>query len=255
MTLAAGILALLTGLAYTGLGVITAYELARHGRRRGASYFGIGFLLMAATCGPHHLVHATHHLIEGEAATAPMLVALAVGFPPGAIFVLLRIEAMLGGRGDRLIAGTPTALAVVPWLMAGAAGATLFAALSEAGNPRPVALGANAVLLFNYVVVGAITFRTQLARRPALGGWSLSGISMAGVFATCGVSHLVAALATHTDWHALAFDLPGVPFSIYFLWVVHQLHRSSLRDWNRRPLVGRASRRARRSPWADGLSS
>jgi hypothetical protein len=134
--------------------------------------------------------------------------------------------------------------------MAGAAGATLFAALSETSDPAPVALAANAVLLFNYVVVGAITFRTQLARRPALGGWSLSGIAMAGVFSTCGVSHLVAALSTQVDWHALAFDLPGVPFSVYFLWVVHQLHRSSLRDWNRRPLVGRASRRARRSPWA-----
>ena len=43
----------------------------------------------------------------------------------------------------------------------------------------------------------------------------------------------------------------GVPASIYFLWAVHRLHRDSLRDWNRRPLVGRAAPLGRRSPWAD----
>ena len=66
---------------------------------------------------------------------------------------------------------------------------------------------------------------------------------------TCGVSHLVAGLATPADWHTLLFDVPGVPFSIYFLWVVRSLHRDSLRDWNRRPLVGLASRQSRPSPW------
>ena len=79
MTLAVGLLSLLTGIAYTGLGAITAYELARHTRRRGHSHFGFGFLLMAATCGPHHLVHSVHFLFEGQAASAPLLAALAIG--------------------------------------------------------------------------------------------------------------------------------------------------------------------------------
>ena len=99
-------------------------------------------------------------------------------------------------------------------------------------------------------IVGVLVLRTQLARRAGLGGWSVSGLALGGVFVTCGVSHLVAGLSTPADWHTLLFDVPGVPFSIYFLWVVRSLHRNSLRDWNRRPLVGRASRQSRPSPWA-----
>ena len=84
VTVVAGILALLTGIAYTGLGVITAYELMRHRRSRGFSHFGAAFLVMAFTCGPHHLVHAWRHLIAGEPAHGPMIAALAIGLAPGA---------------------------------------------------------------------------------------------------------------------------------------------------------------------------
>jgi hypothetical protein len=92
--------------------------------------------------------------------------------------------------------------------------------------------------------------RTQIARRPLLGGWSLSGVAMAGVFPTCGVSHLAAGLTvTAADLHMLRFDLPGVPASFFFLWVVYRVHAHSLADWNRRPLVGRAGTTSRRSPW------
>jgi hypothetical protein len=62
------------------------------------------------------------------------------------------------------------------------------------------------------------------------------GMDGLGVFVTCGVSHLVAGLTTATDWRTL--------------WVVHRLHNHSLRDWNRRPLVGRSSQQSRPSPWA-----
>jgi hypothetical protein len=73
---------------------------------------------------------------------------------------------------------------------------------------------------------------------------------MAGVFPTCGLSHLTAGLTTVPELHTLLFDLPGVPVSLYFLWVVHRVHTDSLPDWNRRPLVGRAAATSRRSPWA-----
>ena len=250
MTLAAGILALLTGLAYSGLGVLAVYELGAEHRTRGFSYLGGGFALMAATCGPHHLVHAEHHLIWGEAVSGPMLGALAIGLVPGAIFVLLRIEATLGGRGDRFVTGTPVLLAALPWAVAAASAVRVWEAIGAARDLNPVSLVANFLLFVNYLVVGVLVLRTQLARRPGLGGWSVSGLSMGGVFVTCGVAHLVAGLATPADWHTLLFDVPGVPFSIYFLWVVRSLHRNSLRDWNRRPLVGRASRQSRPSPWA-----
>jgi hypothetical protein len=250
VTVAAGILALLTGLAYSGLGVIAVYELGRNRKTRGFSYLGGAFALMAATCGPHHLVHAEHHLIWNEPASGPMLGALAIGLVPGALFVLLRIEAAFGGRGDRLVAGTPALLAALPWAVAVSTGAIVWEAIGDARGPNAVGLVANVLLFLDYTIVGVLVLRTQLARRPGLGGWSVSGLALGGVFVTCGVSHLVAGLTTPADVHTLLFDVPGVPFSIYFLWVVRSLHRNSLRDWNRRPLVGLASRQSRPSPWA-----
>ncbi len=250
MTIAAGILALLTGLAYSGLGVMAVYELGRERKTRGFSYLGGAFALMAATCGPHHLVHAEHHLLWGELATGPMFSALAIGLAPGAIFVLLRIEAHFGGRGDRFVTGNPAWLLALPWAVALAAGAIVWEAAGDVRELSVAGLAANGLLFVNYLIVGVLVLRTQLARRPGLGGWSLSGLALGGVFVTCALSHLVAGLAQPTDWHTLLFDVAGVPFSIYFLWVVRSLHRNSLRDWNRRPLVGRASRQSRPSPWA-----
>jgi hypothetical protein len=250
VTLLAGLLALLTGLAYSGLGLLAVYELGRNRKTRGFSYLGGAFALMAATCGPHHLVHAEHHLLWSEAVTGPMLGALAIGLVPGGIFVLLRIEAAFGGRGDRFVAGTPVVLAALPWAVVAASGAIVWEALGDAREVNALGLAANLMLFVNYLIVGVLVLRTQLARRPGLGGWSVSGLALGGVFVTCGVAHLVAGLATPTDWHTLLFDVAGVPFSIYFLWVVRSLHRNSLRDWNRRPLVGLASRQSRPSPWA-----
>ena len=253
MSLAAGLLALLTGIAYTALGAITAWEITRMRRSRGHSHFGLGFLLMAATCGPHHLVHATHLLFEGHHAGWPLLIALAIGLPPGAVFTLLRFEALFRGRGDRFVAGTPIALAVLPAVVAATAGATVLAAAETGGAPAGAAgwagVLANAFLATAYLITGLIVLRTQFARRPGLGGWSVSGIAMGGVFTTCGISHLVAGLTTPAELHTLAFDLPGVPAAAFFLWVVHRLNRSSLNDWNRRPLVGRAARHSRPAPW------
>lgn len=250
MTIAAGILALLTGLAYSGLGVMAVYELGRERKTRGFSYLGGAFALMAATCGPHHLVHAEHHLLWAEAATGPMFSALAIGLVPGAIFVLLRIEAHFGGRGDRFVTGNPAWLVALPCAVVLAAGAIVWEAVGDVRELSVPGVVANTLLFVNYLIVGILVLRTQLARRPGLGGWSISGLALGGVFVTCALSHLVAGLAQPTDWHTLLFDVAGVPFSIYFLWVVRSLHRNSLRDWNRRPLVGRASRQSRPSPWA-----
>jgi hypothetical protein len=252
MTLLAGILTLLTGLAYTGLGLLTAYELGRHSARRGYSHFGGAFMVMAFTCGPHHLVHAVHILFEGKPVTPELTAALAIGLIPGLMFVGLRVEAALGGRGDRLLRGDPAWLLVAPWAVTFAAGFVIALAAGtavEVGTPL-IGLLPNVVLFVNYVIVGVLVRRTQFARRPLLGGWSLSGAAMAGVFPTCGLSHLAAGLTTVPEWHTLMFDLPGVPASIYFLWVVHRVHTNSLPDWNRRPLVGRATATSRRSPWA-----
>jgi hypothetical protein len=253
VSVAAGVLSLALGLAYTGLGAITAYELARHSGSRGFSYFGAAFLAMAATCGPHHLAHAEHLLLGHEHASTAMLAALVLGTPAGVMFIVLRAEAAFGGRGDRLIAGGSRWLAPSVALMTCAAGAIVFESVEYARDHgfQLAGVAPNLVLFVNYTLVGIFTARTQLARRPVLGGWSLSGTAMAGVFATCAITHLVAGLTTTPDLHTLTLDNVGVPASIFFLYVVHRLHRRSLNDWNRAPLVGRAAPLGRRSPWAE----
>jgi hypothetical protein len=251
----AGLLALVTGLAYTALGIITGYELLHHRRTRGYSHFGLAFLVMAFTCGPHHLVHAWRHLVEHEPAHGPMIASLALGLGPGVVFVGLRVEALLGGRGDRLVQGS-NLFSTIPWLMAAAGGATLFETLRHA-SMLPIDLRAlipNLILFVNYALVGYFTARSQLSRHPVLGGWSLSGVAMSGVFLTCGLTHLVDGLLSSADFASIVLDNLGVPASIYFLWAVHKLYRDSLGDWNRRPLVGRAAPLGRPSPWAETSS-
>jgi hypothetical protein len=71
------------------------------------------------------------------------------------------------------------------------------------------------------------------------------------VFATCALSHRVTGLLTVADPRGLFFDNLGVPASIYFMWAVYRLQRDCTRDWNRRPMVGRAAPLGRRSPWAE----
>lgn len=188
-----GILSLLTGLAYTGLAVITVYELVRHRHDRGFSHFGLAFAVMAFTCGPHHLMHAYRHLWLGEAPHGPMLAAVALGAAPAVVFIARRVEATFGGRGDRLVRASNRILPLAAWGMT----------------------------------------------------W------IAGVFFTCAISHLVAGLLTGAHTGSVVFDNVGVPASFYFMWATYRVSRDSARDWNRRPLVGRAAPLGRRSPWAD----
>ena len=93
-----GIIALLTGLAYTVLGIITVYELVRYRRTRGFSHFGAAFAVMAFTCGPHHLVHAWRHLVSGEHAHGSMTAGLVLGVGPALVFIGLQLEAACAPR-------------------------------------------------------------------------------------------------------------------------------------------------------------
>ena len=250
-----GILALATGLAYTALGVITVHELIRHRRDRGFSHFGLSFAVMAFTCGTHHLVHAYRHLVLREPAHGPMQAAMAIGAVPAVVFIALRLEAAFGGRGDRLVRNR-RAFELLPLVLVAAAGATVWEALRHTATMAVDlrALLPNIVLFVNYALVGYFTARTQLARRPLLDGWSLWGVAMSGVFLTCAMSHLVAGLLTGSNPAGVLFDNVGVPASIYFMWAVYRLNKDSERDWNRRPLVGRAAPLGRRSPWAEANS-
>lgn len=234
-----GLLNIVLGIAYTSYGVITIIDLKRGWKTMGFSHFGGAWVLMAFTCGPHHLVHGTHVLFEGRSGGPLDLAAVLVGLPAGVAFWLLRVEAIAGGRGDRMIQGTPLWVAAIPTLSAVYATALVAAVVvGDASLAFPRQVAPNLLLIVVYFMIGYQVTRTQLRNRPAMGGWSLSGLSLAVIFPTCGLMHGVYALygATdryHLDWHGLVIDWLAVPAAIYFLWVVRSLYRRAFPDWNR----------------------
>src|SRR5205823_11599560 len=106
MILAVALVNIALGVAYTSYGIITALEMKNDWRSFGFSHFGAAWIAMAFTCGPHHFDHGLHVLADGRAGTLDLLGVL-IGLPAGVIWLSLRIEAFMGGRGDRFILGTP----------------------------------------------------------------------------------------------------------------------------------------------------
>jgi surface polysaccharide O-acyltransferase-like enzyme len=104
-------------------------------------------------------------------------------------------------------------------------------------------------VVITYGMVGCYLADRQVRSYLTNGGWSLSGAALTGVFFTCAQMHFIDA-TTRGNGLLLFFDLIGIPASIYFLWVVKQVHNDSVIDWNRRPLVGAAATPARPSPWS-----
>ena len=272
MALVIGIGNLLIGLAYTGLGLLSAWETFSLHRYRGWSRFGIGFSLMAASCGPHHLIHGWHALQAGDSSW-PMLAVTLIGLPAGFIFVGLRTETALGGRGDRPFASSRywavslvAAFAIaVGWfagwsvarpaspfpseLMCTALGLDTRTQVPGAGfDIASLALPANLFVVVTYGMVGWCLADYQVRRHVAEGSWSLSGVSLSAVFFTCALMHLIYATAERHS-ATLPFDLLGIPASIYFLWIVKRVHSDSVVDWNRRPVVGAAATPDRSAPW------
>lgn len=272
MTVFIGISHLLVGMAYMGLGLLSAWEAFHQYRQRGLSRFGLGFSMMAASCGPHHLVHGWC-VLNGSATSVPMLTATLIGLPAGLVFCLLRAEAMLGGRGDRTITVTPHAVmalvvgllvtvgSLVGWSLAAPAvpvpdqAVCTVLGIEYPAAPRggidftsPVVL-ANLWVTLTYGMVGWYLTDTQIRRYVAHRTWSLSGLSLSAVFPTCAAMHLILALSGNADTATLPFDLLGVPTSIYFLWIIKRLHMDSVVDWNRHPTRGLVAQPSRSSPW------
>lgn len=268
MNLFIGISNLALGLAYAGLGLLSAWEAISLHRYRGWSRFGLGFSLMAASCGPHHLAHGWH-LLQGESVSWPMLAVTVIGLPAGLVFLWLRAEAMWGGQGERWIAASPDKAILLVGALTITAGGLAASAFAQPAADFPyqivctpsglVNLAAgldvtsltfitNVFVTFTYGMVGWYLADRQVRRYLTSGAWSLSGVALTGVFFTCAQMHLIDA-TTRGSNAMLLFDLIGVPASVYFLWVVRQLHADSVLDWNRRPLVGAAAAPARPSPW------
>lgn len=238
MTAAVGLLNLVLGCIYTCYGLMTIVDLRRGWSTRGPSHFGFAWIAMAFTCGPHHLDHGAHLLLTDRAGGGLDLLAVIVGLPAGVIWFWLRVEALLGGRGDRFIPGTPRWLMVAP-ILGAVYTATLFTVLGTItrGGDLDLRILPNLALLLLYGAIAVVLATTQLRNHDVTGGWSLSGVSLAAVMLTCAYMHTVFASYAQTgfydlDRHGLVIDVVSVPAAAYFLWVVVALHRGRLRDWN-----------------------
>jgi hypothetical protein len=238
MRAAVAITNLILGAVYTSYGVMTIIDLKRHWRTNGLSHFGLAWIAMAFTCGPHHLEHGLHVAFERSGGSLDLFAVL-VGFPAGVTWFLLRVEAITGGRGDRFISGTPRWVSALPALSVAylvvliAWGATVLND-GTAFGPRLIP---NILLLGIYALIGFYLLRTQLQNRDPLAGWSVSGLALTLVFPTCGLMHAVyATYATagryDVEWHGLTIDWLSVPAAVYFVWVVRGLNSRTRTDWN-----------------------
>ena len=234
---------IILGIAYTGYGMMTAIEMKRDWRTFGFSHFGAAWILMAFTCGPHHLDHGLHVAAAGRLGGPLDLIAVLIGLPVGVIWLVLRVEAFLGRRGDRFVPGDPRWLRAAPAASAVYVAGLTLACLAVLAGPRVepgFAVWANVILVVLYMAVGWFVVRTQLANRPSMGGWSVSGLCLSAIFPTCALMHGVwAAYAVagryDQDGHGLLVDWLSIPAGLYFLFVVRGLYRDSLRDWNDGP--------------------
>jgi len=240
MTLLVGITNLILGLAYCGYGVMTSLEMKRDWKTFGFSHFGAAWILMAFTCGPHHLVHGIHTLVEGRVGQPLDALAVIVGLPFGVVWLSLRVEAFFGGRGDRFIARTPTWLRMAP-AFAVVYSFVLIASVATLMRSHHVhfesIIAANILLIVVYNAIAWILLRTQLRNHDQLNGWSLSGVTLTAVFPTCALMHAVYAVYASTqlyayDVHGSFIDWLSIPGGLYFLWVVHGLYKGTRADWN-----------------------
>lgn len=240
MRMALATLSIGVGLVYLSVGLVIFIDLKRGWPTMGFSHFGFAVIVLALTCGPHHLEHGIHLAVVGRRPGLLELVTVIVGIPAGATWTYLRVEAIRGGRGDRFISGTPE------WMVRAAqigvaylvVVALVSCAIATSGGDFTPRLVPNVLLVGAYLTIGYYLMRTQLANRPVLGGWSVSGLALTLLFFTCAVMHLAWVSYAVTgrydvDGHGLIVDWLSLPAALYFLWVVRSLYLGSLRDWNR----------------------
>jgi hypothetical protein len=229
---------LLLGAAYLALGTIVLLELRSQWRAPGVWRFGAALAAMALTCGPHHVTHGMHVGFEHHPAGRLDLVTVLVGLPPALVFLWLRLEALTGRRGDRWIAGSPGWLQALPVATGAYVAAVVTAGFAMmATAPSLSAQGALGLATGTvFVTVAWLLLRTQLRNRHDMGGWSLSGLALAGLFTTCAVMHVavameMAARVQQLDVHLMLVDGAAVAAAGWFVSVVRALTREARTNW------------------------
>ncbi len=250
MTAAAGVAAA-AGLAVLGLGALTARDLFQAGLSRPTSRFGLAFLLVTVTLGPHLLAIAAVAGMDGTAPAPLLEITVVATLIPAAAFLALRIERLGGGRGDRTVAGTPAWLRAGAWATALGTGAVLGQAVVAASQDGLTWLAApSLVLAAAYACVAVLVLTVQQRRRAVAGGWSASGIALAGLFLAAGLAEAAGAATSGTGDAALAIDLAGAPAALYLIWSAWRLNLAARAETAApgRPRRGDAPTR-RSSPW------
>lgn len=231
---------ILIGMVFLSVVFMIVHDLRVGWKERGPSHFGFAWIAMAMTCGGHHLEHGLHVALTDTVGGPLDAAVAAIGLPAGLVWVLLRIEAMTGGRGDRALGAMPRWVEMLPTLAAvylAAVVTATFGVLQAREASFDVRLLPNLALVVVYMAVGVILLRTQVYNHRITGTWSLSGVCLTIVFPTCSVMHAVWAMHAATgqylfDAHLLAIDTLGVPAALYFLWVVWSLSHGRIVDWN-----------------------
>ena len=201
---------------------------------------------MAISCGPHHLIHGIQ-AIDGMNVNWMMLMSDLLALPAGAG---VRGAADRGALSDgaeiassrERPGGCGTMTALFWCVCRGSLAAAIARARLRRTLTRPLrAIFPNALVLVTYGMVGVLLFRTQLLRhRPPAAGRS-PGLSLAAIFPTCALTHVVYGLTASYDLAICPADWFGIPASIYFLWVVNRLYT---RRRSSTGTVGRSSARA-----------
>lgn len=215
--------------ASTALGLIALVEQVVR-----PSGFGVWLTALLLTTGPL-MIELARETVVGDVGRPLLLVSLLAALPPTVAFLSLRIEAGLGGRGDRIISGNPAALevgAVGTLLVAGAILGVGIASLVEDGGPALVERLPSLVAAANLAVVTVLVFRTQLWRHRMLRCWSLSGVALTTTLASWSLLHATAGVTVASDdlrWRAGAWAAAIVTTGLHA--VVLVLHRSSTERW------------------------
>lgn len=220
----AAIIHLISGIGYIYvMGYMTLRDLWR-GRKVAkpalSGLFASALALIGFTCGPHHIVHA-FHLLHGEMEVQPLdMITVLMMVPPLATFVWLRTESDRGGKGDRYLKGT---LPMIALSHPGVAFGMVAAIWTTITLHTPVGIDKHSFIQFAlvgmYLFIAKLMCKAQVNNWLKDSGWSVSGLSLAGIFTTCALTH--AAYAFYEagglykyDWHIVLIDGLGIVAAI-----------------------------------------
>lgn len=224
------------------LGLWSAWDVWRGYKETGnVERLGFGLMAMGFTCGPHHIEHGIHILLDVTFSAIDLGFAL-VALPFPLAFMGLRIAAALGKSGDVEFRYTKAELAnnvlLGFWLFWSFwTGASWMYLLVQYGLPAYTA-GPQYVLAALFPVIGWLFFRANNLNTFRYRRSSLNSLLLAGLFITCGASHLITGTllgaGVFAFQHLYLIDSFGVFAAILFLllvyekkWIIHETPSSN----------------------------